>query len=157
MADTGPIRYLCVIGEIDLLPSLFKQVHIPIRVFDEMIHPGAPVRLRTLASVQPGWLLVHPAIELEHPDAAALDDGERAAISLAGRISADLLLMDDRKGMRFAQGAGFDVIGTLGILDLAARRGLIELAQSFDRLKATNFRYKPQMLEKMLTEDKMRR
>ena len=65
--------------------------------------------------------------------------------------------MDDRKGVRFAQEAGFEVIGTLGILDLAARRALIDLEQSFDRLKATNFRYKPQMLAKMLAERKMGR
>ena len=113
--------------------------------------------LRTWASAHPGWLLVDPSIGPEHPDSAALDDGERAAISLACRIEADLLLMDDRKGMRFAQGEGFKVIGTLGILDLAARRGLVDLARSFDRLKVTNFRYSPQMLERMLAEHRMRR
>ena len=58
--------------------------------------------------------------------------------------------MDERKGVRISLRKGFAVTGTLGILDLAARRGLIDLAESFDRLKATNFRYRPEMLEDML-------
>jgi predicted nucleic acid-binding protein len=29
VADSGPLRYLVVIGHIDILPSLFNQVLIP--------------------------------------------------------------------------------------------------------------------------------
>lgn len=79
-----------------------------------------------------------------------LDDGERAAIALAELIHADLVLMDERKGVRVSLQKGFEVTGTLGILDLAARRGLIDLAECFERLKATNFRYRPAMLDDIL-------
>jgi predicted nucleic acid-binding protein len=58
--------------------------------------------------------------------------------------------MDERKGVRISLRKGFEVTGTLGILDLAARRGLIDLIEAFDLLKATNFRYRPQMLDDML-------
>jgi hypothetical protein len=47
---------------------------------------------------------------------------------------------------------GFDVVGTLGILRLAAQRGLIDLADSFARLIRTNFRYRQDILDAMLAE-----
>jgi len=59
-------------------------------------------------------------------------------------------LMDDRKGVRISLQKGFEVTGTLGILDLAARRGLIDITETFDRLRTTNFRYLPKMLEDIL-------
>ena len=46
-----------------------------------------------------------------------------------------------------AQQRGLTVTGTLGVLDLAARRGLIQLAVAFAQLKATNFRYRPEILD----------
>jgi len=39
---------------------------------------------------------------------------------------------------------------TRGILDRAARRELIDLAEALARLKATNFRYQPKLLDALL-------
>lgn len=143
VADTGPILYLHLIGEIGLLPSLFAEIHLPAAVYEELCHPAAPQAVRIWALAKPGWLSIATASGLPDPDTASLDDGERAAIALAELIDADLVLMDERKGVRISLQKGFEVTGTLGILDLAARRGLIDLAVSFDRLKSTNFRYRP--------------
>src|SRR3979490_1559878 len=74
-------------------------------------------------------------------DAMRLDEGERAAILLATQIGADLLLIDDRDGVNVARSKGFAVTGTLGILDLAATRGLIRLNEAVEHLKNTSFRY----------------
>jgi predicted nucleic acid-binding protein len=52
-------------------------------------------------------------------------------LALARALSADLVLMDDRAGVAVAHQFGFAVTGTLGVLDLAARRGLIDLADEF--------------------------
>jgi predicted nucleic acid-binding protein len=83
-------------------------------------------------------------------DLLRLGDGERAAILLALRIRADLLLIDDRDGVRFARSRGFAVTRTLGILDLAAARGLIDLHEAVERLKGTSFRYPPDVLDALL-------
>jgi predicted nucleic acid-binding protein len=77
---------------------------------------------------------------IDDPVLPLLGDGERAAITLALSLHADLILINERKGTAVAHGKGFDVTGTLGVLGLAARRGLIDLADSFARLKRTNFR-----------------
>jgi predicted nucleic acid-binding protein len=60
------------------------------------------------------------------------------------------LLIDDRDGVNFARSRGFAVTGTLGILDLAASRGLIDLHEAVERLKGTSFRYPPDMLDALL-------
>ena len=79
--------------------------------------------------------------------------GERAAIALALSLRAELILMDDRAGVVAAAASGLGVIGTIGILDRAARHGLIDLADVVSRLKATTFRYRPQLLDALLDED----
>ena len=58
--------------------------------------------------------------------------------------------MDDRDGVAFARSQGLAVTGTLGVLDLAARRGLIDLVDAFTRLKATTFHYRQGLLDALL-------
>ena len=71
-------------------------------------------------------------------------------IALALTVKADLVLMDDRDGVDVARRRGLAVTGTLGVLDLAARRGLIDLAAAFERLKATTFYYRQRLLDALL-------
>lgn len=151
VADAGPINYLVQIEQIDLLPVLFETVFIPEKVWDELRHIKAAAKVRLRLEAPPSWVEI-AATDSEAPDPALsrLDDGERAAIQLAVRISAELMLMDDRAGVAVARSKGFAVTGTLGILDLAARRGLILLGDALERLKATNFRYRPEILDALL-------
>jgi predicted nucleic acid-binding protein len=81
-----------------------------------------------------------------------LGAGERAAITLAISLHAELLLIDERKGTRAAIAKGFDVTGPLGILRLSAQRGLVDLEDCFEHLKRTNFRYRQEILNALLTE-----
>jgi predicted nucleic acid-binding protein len=62
-------------------------------------------------------------------------------------------LIDERKGTTVALSKGFDVTGTLGVLRLAARRGLVDLAEAFTRLKRTNFRYRQKILDEVLRQE----
>ncbi|MFZ2107282.1 MAG: DUF3368 domain-containing protein [Roseiarcus sp.] len=90
-------------------------------------------------------------------DLAALDAGERDAIALALATKADLLLMDDHDGVTAARRRGFAVTGTLGLLDLAARKGLVDLAAAFTRLKATSFYYRQGLLDALLAQHEARK
>ncbi len=81
---------------------------------------------------------------------SGLDDGERAALALANSLQANIVLMDDRRGVAAALAHGLNAIGTLGVLDLAARRGLTDPVLALTRLKATNFRVAPKMLDDLL-------
>jgi predicted nucleic acid-binding protein len=152
VADTGPIHYLVLIGETEILFRLFAKVLIPEAIRDELLHPEAPEPVCNWAAAPPNWLDMRATPEADDTDPILmrLDRGERAALALAKAARADLLLIDDREAVAAVRGKGFAVTGTLGVLDLAARRGLINLAAVVARLKATNFRYRPEILDALL-------
>jgi len=150
VADNSPISYLCEIGQIELLPRLFGEVHIPVAVHHELCHPKTPAVIRDWALKLPPWLKVASTLETEDPSTALLDAGERAAIAMAERLKADLVLMDERLGTKICRAKGFETTGTLGILIRAAKTGKVNLGSAFDALKSTNFRNSPQMLEQLL-------
>jgi predicted nucleic acid-binding protein len=156
VADTGPLQYLVLIEAIDLLPRLFEAVSVPDIVRDELRHAHTPPAVRSWIESRPSWLQVVPSPPVEGLPLPALDDGERAAIALALSLRADLILMDDRAGVAAALTHGFEVTGTLGFLDRAARRGLIDFAASAARLMDTNFRYPPGLLNTLLARHRER-
>lgn len=75
-----------------------------------------------------------------------LDAGEIEAICLAREINAAIVLIDDRAGRRAATRYGLAVIGTIGLLEQAARRGILDLPQVIDRLRQTNARLDPDLI-----------
>jgi predicted nucleic acid-binding protein len=154
IADTGPLNYLVQIGAIELLPKLFGTIVIPAAVYDELAHPLTPTGVRDWIARGVSWLEVRPNPDSgsDNPAFRSLDSGERAAIALAGVIGADLILMDDRGGVAFARSQGFAVTGTLGVLDLAAQHGLINLFEAFTRLKSTTFHYRQGLLDALLSQ-----
>src|SRR5271163_4502753 len=122
VADAGPLHYLVLTGDIALLPSLFAKVLTPERVHDELAHAQAPEAVRAWIAMAPPWLEICPVEGGgDADDLAALDAGERDAIALALATKADLVLMDDQGG-----------VAALDLLDLAARKGLVDLAADGD-------------------------
>jgi predicted nucleic acid-binding protein len=108
VADTGPLNYLVLIGESDILPKLFESVFVPEAVRAELRHREAPPTVRAWAERPPAWLDVRsvPAVADDDPALRALDDGERAALALARALRADLILMDDRAAVAVALSKG---------------------------------------------------
>lgn len=151
VSDTSPLRYLVQISHIDLLPRLFETLRIPSSVREELIHPSAPAAIRDWIVSHPDWLNVSidPPID---PALRSLDPGERAAIALGLTLSADLVLMDDRKGANAARERGLLVVGTLGILDLAGRKGMIDFGKAIEGLKRTNFRVRARLLNDLVRQ-----
>ena len=85
----------------------------------------------------------------DDPALSNLDPGECAALALGITRNADLVLIDERRGYAAAGTKGFEVTGTLGILDVAAKRKLIDLRRAIERLKRTNFRYRKEIIESL--------
>lgn len=63
-----------------------------------------------------------------------------------------VILIDERAGATIARGLGLPVMGTLGVLDEAARTGLISLPDAIERLKRTSFRYPKAMVARLIEE-----
>ena len=158
ISDTSPLRYLILIGQADLLPTLYAEVLIPEAVATELSQPASPEPVRRWMVHRPGWLQVVP-LTAQSPQVAMaeLDRGEHDAILLALHLKADLVLMDDREGVEEARRLGLVVTGTLGVLDRAAERGLIDLASVIASLRQTNFRVDPALLDRLLAADRRRK
>jgi len=152
VADTSPLRYLVEIGQIGLLPQLFEKIFIPSLVYNELRHPAAPASVRAWANSRPGWLEVLPVTPSDDPALQTLDAGERSALALGASLGADLILIDDRKGAAVALRKGFEITGTLGLLTRGAQRGLVDLADALAQLKRTNFRYRQELFNDLLTK-----
>ena len=156
IADTGPINYLILSGHIDVLPALFGKVILPGIVRDELRHRKAPPAVQRWIADSPSWTEVRQILHV--PDVSRdasleiLDAGERDAIALALEIHADLILIDDRKGVLVARSRGFRVAGTLAILSMAALRGLVDLTEAFERIKATSFHYRQEIMDQLLAD-----
>ena len=152
IADTGPLNYLILLRHIEVLAVLFEKVVLPAAVRNELASTKAPPLVQHWIASVPEWIEVYEASPGQGEDVSlkGIDAGERAAIQLAYSLHADLLLMDDRKGAIAAQGKGLRVTGTLGILDLAAQRGLVDFAQAVGQLRQTNFRFPEAVLHALL-------
>jgi predicted nucleic acid-binding protein len=133
IADTGPINYLILIGYVDLLPRLFERVALPSAVQVELSTSRAPLPVQLWIQSPPAWLEIFDTTGLSL--VSGLDAGETAAIALAESLHAELLLMDEREGSRVARDRGLRVTGTLGLLDLAAERGLVDFYQAIKELE----------------------
>jgi predicted nucleic acid-binding protein len=150
VADTSPVCYLVLIGEIDLLPKLFDQVRMPRAVLAELLDEDAPAAVRSWASNPPPWINIIDTPVLALSGLERLQAGERAAILLAESIKADMVLLDEKAARRAAAARGLGVTGILGVLVEAASRGLVELAPAIDRLRMTSFRATPALLKAAL-------
>ncbi len=156
VADTTPLRYLVVIGHEHLLPALYGRVLIPPAVAEELNQPSTPNVVRAWMNARPNWLEIHrPRLRLS-PE-LQLDDGEMEAIALAEELAADLLLVDEWDARLEATRRRLRVVGTLRVLADGAARGLTDLEEAFDRLRRTNFRASPELLQSLLKEHRENR
>jgi predicted nucleic acid-binding protein len=150
VADTSPLCYLVLIGEVDLLRKLFSQVVVPSAVITELLHEDAPEAVRGWAANLPQWVSVRESPARSPAGLEKLQAGEQAAILLAESINADLILIDEKSARRIATERGMQITGTLGVLGEAAARGMVDLPAAIDRLRRTNFRCSPALMKATL-------
>ena len=154
VADTSPLNYLVLIEAVELLPRLYQRVVIPRAVYAELTHLSAPAAVRRWVSALPPWAEVRSAVRVEL--GGILDPGEAEAIALAQELKADALLLDEAEGREVALRLGLPVSGTVGVLEKAAERDLLDLADAFRRLSRTSIRLSPELLQQALLRDAAR-
>ena len=119
VADTSPLNYLVLIGEVDVLAELYGEVLVPEVVIAELTDVEAPSAVGSWASNLPFWIDVRPT-PVSDERLERLDEGERAAILLAeAQLSPVLLLIDDAEGRAEAERRNIAATGTLGVLRAA--------------------------------------
>lgn len=150
VSDTSPLQYLVCLGQQEVLRHLFGTIGCPREVMAECQHPHAPRALREWVANPPEWLFVQEAPRGEDSDLSRLDAGEAAAIRLAIRQQATLLLMDERKGRRVAEAKGLKVAGVLSVLAEADIAGLLDFNAVVHQLVlTTTFRVSEPIVERL--------
>ncbi len=100
------------------------------------------------------WIKV---VEVEEHESVAfssvLDAGEAQAIALAIKQNANLILLDDLAGRRAAVAYGIEVMGTLGLLKVMYRKGLVKNMKCvLDELQKHGFWMSKDLYSKMLKD-----
>ncbi|MGH2558612.1 MAG: DUF3368 domain-containing protein, partial [Thermomicrobiales bacterium] len=97
------------------------------QLWSELIVPPAVSQEIARSVRRPDWIAVRPLRHDVGLDivAANLGPGETEAISLARELNAEWVVLDDRNARRFARRTGLPVVGALGVLRAAKRRGIL--------------------------------
>lgn len=144
VADASPLIAFQQIGQLGLLQTIFTEVIVP---------PAVAREIQTSVPSVP-WIVERPLAQAIAPLVlrASLGAGESEALSLAMEVHADRLLVDERAARRAARALGLAVIGTLGVLLAAKRKGLItEVGSPLDDLLRQGFWVSPRLVRQALS------
>lgn len=139
VCDTGPLNYLIQIECIDVVGTLFKPVLLPDSCHRELFDMMAPEPVRQWASELPEWVNIPCCERSSGGPYRGLSLADSDVLAIAAETNS-VLLMDDLAGRRYAHSVGLPVVGTLGLLEIAARKKLTSLKESLSRLQQTNIR-----------------
>ena len=123
MSDTGPLLHLSEAGAIHLL-SLAGEILVPSLVaveFEANAQGWNPPQWVKIVDLEKSARLKAEKWVRENQ----IDGGEAEAIVLALQEHADWLLTDDAKARQFAESAGLEVHGSIGLLLWSVSNGHI--------------------------------
>lgn len=126
IADAGPLIAFARLHRLDLLPLIFGGVLVTDTVLEECAgRPDFPESALIREAVDSKLLELCAAPDI-FAFAREVDAGEASAIAMAIERRCGVL-MDDKAGRRMATNIGIPVIGTVGVLVLAKRKGFLPL------------------------------
>ena len=141
VSDSTPLITLMKATQLRILHELFGEIIIPEAVRDELtvnekyieeaklINSSEFIRVISVEDRKSVSLLQR---------AAGLDLGESEAIIYAENNNADLLLVDEASGRRVAKSMGIEIMGSIGVLVSAFRKGFLseeEANDAFQRIR----------------------
>ena len=158
VSNTTPLRYLIAINQQHLLEQLFDKVIVPAGVYEELTDPRTPDDIRHCVLSKPSWLEVRSVLDDSSTFPLALHRGEREAILLAQIMRCDVILIDEQAGRTVALARNLPVSGTLGVMEQADTKGLIDDFPRFlESLIRAGFFVHPSLKEKLLERHRNRR
>ena len=158
VSNTSPIMNLAIIGELSLLRDQFGEVLIPGAVLEELrVEENLPGSQSVSDALKAGWIRIEAVKQdsLVRAMERDLDKGEAEAIALAMQVNADWVLKDERDGRKAAKSMKLKVVGVLGILLKAQRKGRSRsFKQAMDRLREkAGFYVRTDLYKAIMRED----
>lgn len=150
ISNTTPILSLLKIGKLDLLHKMYSKVIIPKAVFEEIENGKDKSYYADLSKID--WIDI---IEISNVDSRSffvdLDDGEAEVLVLAKELKADLVIMDELMGRRFAKQLNYNLTGTIGVLLKAKENRIIpSIGKLLIELTKKGTWINPKLIEKVL-------
>jgi predicted nucleic acid-binding protein len=152
VVNTSPLVFISKLGYLALLKTIFQSIHVPMAVFRELSAKKDEVYQDTEMLIEESFMVVEevePTMTLTN-----LHTGEAEAITLAKRLNYWVVL-DDSKARGIAMKEGLRVIGTVGLLKVMLRKGLIEEKPEdlFGKLAVHGFRMKREVFFGILKDN----
>ncbi|MCF7997116.1 MAG: DUF3368 domain-containing protein [Chromatiaceae bacterium] len=150
--NASPLITLFRSGLHPVLPQLFPELLVPDAVWNEVVSktyddpaarglPTASWARRTAATLD-------PRVQLW-----GLGAGETAVLSMAMRKSGCTAIVDDRAARRCARVLSIPLIGTVGVIVLAKRRGFLgSVEEALHRLQSAGLWLSAGLIEKLVDE-----
>lgn len=158
VSNSSPLIWLAKIGRLTLFKTLFGEIVIPMRVYEESaLRKRSADAVLIGKAVEEGWIKVSEE-RMEEADALAdvsgIHLGEAEAILLAQKLRTELII-DEREASATAQMFGVRPIGTIAVLLLALARDRItlrEFRECLDSLITSGFWLTVDVYNKTLEE-----
>jgi predicted nucleic acid-binding protein len=142
IADAGPLIAFAGIDRLCVLRALFSWTWITASVRSECLVAEGLDAQRINAAIREGWLIVEARVREAVLLSPSLGLGESDSIRLGLEDRQhSLLIIDDRLARRYALRKGLSIVGSVRLLDMAERRGLIQSAEGCIR-QMSDFGYR---------------
>ena len=141
VSDSTPLITLMKATQLQILHELFGEIIVPEAVYDELTVNEKYFEETKLIKISEFIRVIsvedRKSVSLLQR-AAGLDLGESEAIIYAENNNADLLLVDEALGRRVAKSMGIEIMGSIGVLVSAFRKGFLnedEANNAFQRIR----------------------
>lgn len=155
VSNTTPLIGLATIQRFDLLRQLFDEITIPQAVYDEAAakgreEGGAKREVSSATWIKKARVKDRLAVDVLLDE---MDLGEAETIVLAREIKAEWVLMDEKKGRRKLAELGLRKLGTLGILLMAKKEGLLSAVRpDLEQLSQVGFSISQDVIDAVLRQ-----
>ncbi len=143
ISDASCLIALNNIGSLNILKDLYNEVIITNEVKNEF------------GESLPNWINIVKVQNLQKKSELeeVLDKGEASSIALSLEIEDSILIIDELKGRKIASSLNIKIIGTIGILILAYKKGLIkDLITVILKLVNNGFRLSDSLLNRIIDQ-----
>jgi len=150
VSNASPLIVLLKINKLSILKKLFEKIVISEAVYKEI----TAKEYDKLIFDKLEWIEARSVrnIEMTALLEKLIDKGEAEAIVLARELNVTLLI-DDAKARKYAKLLNIEVIGTLGLLKIAKRRGLVRSVKKvINSMLAVGYYIEDKLVRKILKD-----
>jgi predicted nucleic acid-binding protein len=126
VSDSGPLIALAKLNLLFILQELFEEITIPEEVWKEVVERGKGKAGSELIE-KARWIKVKEVEDDLSVEILCMDieRGEAETITLAKKLNADMLILDEKIPREIATALGLRVVGSLALIHNCIEKGIV--------------------------------